>query len=95
MEAGKLNTASLNIHSPHLSLGYCFLHNENVPLGVGEQALTTARYNHVLLGQVSGGNENKAILSGSLKADPNKAELQKTIVENISSIAAVVVQPKP
>lgn len=40
--------------------------------------------------QVSGGNENKAVLSGSLKADPNTAELQKVIVDSVSSIPAYV-----
>lgn len=38
--------------------------------------------------QVSRGNENKAILSGSLKANPNTAEFENITVENVSSIAA-------
>jgi hypothetical protein len=43
--------------------------------------------------QVSGGKENKAILSGSLNADLNTAELQKIILENISCIAAYGCSP--
>lgn len=38
--------------------------------------------------RVSRGNENKAILSGSLKANPNTAEFENITVENVSSIAA-------
>jgi len=40
------------------------------------------------LNQVPGGKENKAVLSGNLKAEPNTAGLQKILVENVSSIAA-------
>ena len=43
---------------------------------------------HSLLDQVLGGNKNKAILSGSLRADPNTAALQNIIVERVSSIEA-------
>lgn len=81
MEAGKLNTASLNKYPPHLSLGYCFLIMTIYLWELENGDSTTAQSNHTVLDQVAGGNEDKAILSGSLKADPNKAELQKTIVE--------------
>lgn len=79
MEAGKLNTASLNIYPPHLSLVYCFLDNDKTPMGVGEGALTAVQHNCMGLQPVSGGNEDKAILSGSLRADPNTAGLQKLL----------------
>lgn len=40
------------------------------------------------LDQGWGGNGNKAALSGSLRADPNTAALQKVMVENASSPTA-------
>lgn len=47
MEAGKLNTASLNIYPPHLSLAYCFLDNDKTPMGVREGAQTAVQHNRM------------------------------------------------
>ena len=88
MEAGKLNTASLNIYPPHRSLAYCFLHNDTSPLGVGEKAQTAVQHNCMGLQQASGGNENKAVLSEGLKADPQHSRAPEITVESVSSIAA-------
>lgn len=79
MEAEKLNTASLSIYPPPLSLAYCFLDNDKTPMGVGEGALTAVQHNRMGLQPVLKGNEDKAILSGSLKADPSTAGLQKLL----------------
>ena len=71
--------ASLNIYPPQHSLAYCSRHNDNLPLGGWERGTRCwIRYR--------GGNKNKAILSGSLRADPNTAALQNIIVECVSSI---------
>lgn len=93
MEAGELNTVSLNIYPPHMRLGHCFLHNDSIPLGVCgvDQGVCSAQSHSA--DQVSGGNGNKAALSGSLRADPNSAELRRLFWKIFPIQLPVAIQP--
>lgn len=61
--------------------------------GFVEWTRASAQHNRTAPDQVSGGNGNKAALSGSLRADPNSAELRRLFWKIFPIQLRVAIQP--